>query len=516
MVLWQPLWVLFLGGGLTTPAAQSHQQCGNHTADLACQVFLRGNLCDDKDLLGGAAAATLGDCFAACHTDSSCKYFGLKTTPHSWCIRYKNCTPRADPAGSVTYTTYAMTSRVGPVPPPPPPPPLVEETFWQITDIHLNPEYPKGCGSCAAAYLNKTGCGTFADYFCGSSPALYTAAVKFMGQQNAHEAIRPPSFVAHTGDMPDIPGGNATAIRAMAKWQADILYQNFPTTPVFFAFGNHDFDGEDCPYLPGCAEHYASICASFGRDLDTQAHASCAATGYYYVDNRVAGVRIVVLNTEYFGWEQGCDLSNHTHAEAADTHLRWLAQTLAGAPNSKIMILGHIPPASAYGMYEEGFTGGAQGYTEPGVQLWWQSHIERYNAIIGSASERVTFEIWGHLHLDTFFVPRGGAASGRWKPPTGGARRQPTSVLWVGPSLAAWYPRTYRSSVSCGAAQAVDSLLLYRLTFCHVSHTALGMLQPRTVGCVATPLATTRSSTSIPPSTITTSSRARRRGSWSF
>ena len=64
-------------------------------------------------------------------------------------------------------------------------------------------------------------------------------------------------------------------------------------------------------------------------------------------------------------------------------------------------------------MYEEGFTGGGKGYTEPGVQLWWQSHIERYNAIIAAYPGRVTFEIWGHLHVDTFFVPRG-TAQGSW------------------------------------------------------------------------------------------------------
>ena len=219
------------------------------------------------------------------------------------------------------------------------PPPLVEETFWQITDIHLNPDYPKGCPS---------PCGTFADHYCGASPALYTSAVQFMAAQNGLERIRPPAFVAHTGDMPDLPAGNVSAIWALAKWQADALYQQFPATPVFFAFGNHDFDpgvGDDCPYMPGCGTHYAAVCAAFGRDLDAVARASCAAAGYFYVDGKVAGVRIIVLNTEYFGWEQGVDLSNRTHADAADAHLLWLETAVAGAPG-KVMILGHIPPAS--------------------------------------------------------------------------------------------------------------------------------------------------------------------------
>ena len=354
-----------------------------------------------------------------------------------------------------------MTQRVGPTPPPPP---LIEETFWQITDVHMNPDYPKGCGNCASSFLNKSGCGTFADYYCGTSPALYTAAVQFMAQQNAQERIRPPAFVAHTGDIPDLPSGNVSALRAVARHQAEVLYQHFPTTPVFFAFGNHDFDpgaGDDCPYLPGCATHYAAICGAFGRDLDQAAFTSCAATGYFYVDNKVPGVRIVVLNTEFFGWEQGVDLSNRTHADAADAHLLWLEKAVAGA-HGKVMILGHIPPASAYGMYQEGFTGGAAGYTEPGVQLWWQTHIERYNAIV-AGSERVTVEIWGHLHMDMFFVPRG--PPGPWKPPTGGARRVPTSVLWVGPSLAAWYPPknggVRRYSFSNATKQHVDSTVWY-------------------------------------------------------
>eukprot|EP01047_Picozoa_sp_COSAG01_P071760 COSAG01_NODE_11226_length_1987_cov_2.573177_2_plen_246_part_00 len=118
----------------------------------------------------------------------------------------------------------------------------------------------------------------------------------------------------------------------------------------------------------------------------------------------------------------------------------------------------------AYGMYQEGFTGGAKGYTEPGVQLWWQSHLERYNAIVAAVPGRVTFEIWGHLHVDTFFVPRA-APGGQWKPPTGGARREPTSVLWVGPSLAAWYPPknggVRRYSFSNATKQHVDSTVYY-------------------------------------------------------
>jgi hypothetical protein len=161
------------------------------------------------------------------------------------------------------------------------------------------------------------------------------------------------------------------------------------------------------------------------------------------------------------GWEQGVDLSNRTHADAADAQLLWLQKTLDAA-EGKVMLLGHIPPSSAYGMYEEGFTGGLSGYVEPGVQLWWQSHIERYNTIV-SSSNRVTFEIWGHLHIDTFFVPRG--PPGRWKAPTGGARREPTSVLWVGPSLAAWYPPknggVRRYSFSNSSKEHVDSTVWY-------------------------------------------------------
>jgi hypothetical protein len=267
-VLRLQLLCLLLGGGGPAPAHTQRQpppKCGNQTADLPCEVFLHGNLCDDKDLIGGVAAGTLSSCFAACHAVPSCEYFGMETTPHPWCIRYKNCAPRRDPAGSSTYTTYAMTARAGRAVPPPPP--LIEETFWQITDIHLNPDYPKGCPS---------PCGTFADHFCGASPALYTAAVQFMAEQNAHERIRPPAFVAHTGDMPDLPGGNISAMWALARWQADALYQQFPVTPVFFAFGNHDFDpgvDDDCPYLPGCATHYAAVCGAFGRDLDEAAPA---------------------------------------------------------------------------------------------------------------------------------------------------------------------------------------------------------------------------------------------------
>ena len=54
------------------------------TGYLACEVLLRGDLCDDKDMISSGAAA-LGGCFAACHADSSCEYFGLETVPNQCC-----------------------------------------------------------------------------------------------------------------------------------------------------------------------------------------------------------------------------------------------------------------------------------------------------------------------------------------------------------------------------------------------------------------------------------------------
>ena len=117
--------LLGVGGPAGTPASTLRQlrapprKCGNQSVDLHCEVFLRGNLCDDKDLIGGVADGTLSNCFAACEAEPSCEYFGLETTP-PWCIRYKHCVPRRDPAGSTTYTTYAMTARAKPAPPPPP------------------------------------------------------------------------------------------------------------------------------------------------------------------------------------------------------------------------------------------------------------------------------------------------------------------------------------------------------------------------------------------------------------
>ena len=101
---------IVIGAPLTVPPPdnalrQAQPQCGNRTADLPCEVFLRGNLCDDKGLIGWASG-TLGSCFAACDADSSCEYFGVEAAPHNWCIRYNRCVPRTDPAGSSAYTTY--------------------------------------------------------------------------------------------------------------------------------------------------------------------------------------------------------------------------------------------------------------------------------------------------------------------------------------------------------------------------------------------------------------------------
>ena len=112
------------------------------------------------------------------------------------------------------------------------------ETFWQITDTHVNMEYPSGCGDCV-----RGTCATFADYYCGSSPALYHNAVEYMRSTSAAGGQRPPAFIAHTGDVPDVwngqNGANATFLHGTNAWQADTLAAAFPTTPLFFAFGNH-------------------------------------------------------------------------------------------------------------------------------------------------------------------------------------------------------------------------------------------------------------------------------------
>ena len=150
-------------------------------------------------------------------------------------------------------------------------------------------------------------------------------------------------------------------------------------------------------------------------------------------------------------------------ASAESMNSAILGNALATAPH-KAMILGHIPPASSIPASEEGYTSGKMpGNTAPGVQLWWQSHLERYNAML-AASGKVTYELFGtslvttrplflpshrrqqldrtadlttwsagHVHVDTYFVSRTGSAR-----PGGG--RAPTGVAWVGLSLVASYP----------------------------------------------------------------------------
>ena len=290
-----------------------------------------------------------------------------------------------------------------------------ELSFWQITDVHLNPDYPSGCeGGCKAGSPESPGgCGTFADYYCGSSPALYDSAMDFMRSTSAKVGGPPVNFVAHTGDFPDVwnsqNDGNHTYFLANVRFQATQLKKAFPETPVFYALGNHDYmAAPGCPYMPACRSHYAAMCNLFSADLDSNATAMCEANGYYYVDHSsVPGVRVVVLNTEFFNWEGGVDLGVPAQAAAADAHLVWLQAALASAPG-KVMILGHIPPTSSIPASEDGYTSGTMpGHTSPGVQLWWQSHIERYNRIV-SMSGKVTFECFGHVHVDTFYISRNG------------------------------------------------------------------------------------------------------------
>ena len=52
--------------------------------------------------------------------------------------------------------------------------------------------------------------------------------------------------------------------------------------------------GVGCPYGPECEPHYATMCKAWSRDMDADALASCSKLGYYFVDGKVPGVRIIV------------------------------------------------------------------------------------------------------------------------------------------------------------------------------------------------------------------------------
>ena len=137
------------------------------------------------------------------------------------------------------------------------------ETFWQITDTHVNMEYPSGCGDCM-----RGTCATFADYYCGSSPALYHNAVEYMRTTSLASGQRPPAFIAHTGDVPDVwngqNGANSTFLHGTNAWQADTLAAAFPTTPLFFAFGNHGATrrrvGPPSASMPACPTDRSLVC----------------------------------------------------------------------------------------------------------------------------------------------------------------------------------------------------------------------------------------------------------------
>ena len=76
--------------------------------DSGLEVFLKGKLCvDDGEILGSGGESTLGYCYGSCKATAGCEYIGFTRGEHSWCIRYKACTPRntSDPS----YTVYRMT-----------------------------------------------------------------------------------------------------------------------------------------------------------------------------------------------------------------------------------------------------------------------------------------------------------------------------------------------------------------------------------------------------------------------
>lgn len=278
--------------------------------------------------------------------------------------------------------------------------------FWHVTDFHYDHTYLTSQLSCNAPVNNPAPLG---NYWCDAPWQLVTAAIDAM-------ATYPEDvdFVLWTGDtVAHISNDNLTESINM-----DVLHNltqaiasRFPRTPVFAAFGNHDY--YPASQFPAVTSFIYNHTAEMWREwIGEEEQMENFRKGGYYTrlipTQSCQTLRMVVLNTNLYYTSDKAT----TGMKDPTGQLRWFRSVLdsARSQDEKVIVAAHIPPGV---------------HTPRGV-LWYQEEfVAPFNALLRNYSDIIKAMHFGHDHYDGFkvFYDHQGA---------------PAIPLFVAPSVTPW------------------------------------------------------------------------------
>lgn len=277
--------------------------------------------------------------------------------------------------------------------------------FWTFTDVHFAADYVQGSDPKTFCTAGSGDAGKIGTFNCDVPRASYPS-----GNRIGEAAPILDSALSYTVRAPLSPdsSNNRAAGFALFLGDSSTLYKEHPLgteteeqiesnmealatklelkfgTRVFPTLGNHDrHPNTGCP-LPSDPSYYGylkMVARLWKRWLEPRALKTVLKGGYYYADV-FSGIRLVSLNTMFF-WTE-----NNNLTEDIAGQLEWLDNTLSSMePSRKAIIFGHIPPFLNL---------------KTKVPMWTPYSLERYLSILSRHSERISAQIFGHMHADAF------------------------------------------------------------------------------------------------------------------
>ncbi|XP_076437430.1 acid sphingomyelinase-like phosphodiesterase 3b [Babylonia areolata] len=256
--------------------------------------------------------------------------------------------------------------------------------FWHVTDFHYDHTYTSSQLSCNARVDRPAALG---DYWCDSPWALVTAAIDAMATYP--EEV---DFVLWTGDtVAHISNDNLTTTINMDVLQnlTNAMTRAFPHTPVFAAFGNHDY--YPASQFPAVPSLIYNTTADMWRDWigEEEQMANFRKGGYYtrLIPSSGHKLRMVVLNTNLYYTSDKATLGIHDPTG----QLHWLGTVLARARNQheKVILAAHIPPGV---------------HTPRGVHWYQEEFVGPITKVLRDYADVIKAMHFGHDHYDGFKV----------------------------------------------------------------------------------------------------------------
>ncbi|CAH1773028.1 unnamed protein product [Owenia fusiformis] len=283
-------------------------------------------------------------------------------------------------------------------------------TFWQITDIHLDPFYSEDgqvgnlCHKTSSYTIRKASSdpksksrshgntneneperpGMFGTYGCDSPSILVDSAVHAMKQFKSDA-----DFIVWTGDNIGHVGSiSSLEINKMIRNITDLIQYNFPNADIFPVLGNHD----SVPYgqLPVKKKDpfYAKILrqSGWGKTFNDTDVVKDFKSGGYYSRLINPALRLVGLNTALY-------YNQDELSEGIDDpvgQFKWLAETLEKAKSSgeKVMIIGHVPPGTMERVRDLAF--------------YYPDFNKKFLNLVTDYLDVIVTQVFGHIHLDSF------------------------------------------------------------------------------------------------------------------